>query len=208
MLEEIKEILKIKAPTIFEAFQIGADESTINKLESLVGENMPIDMKDLYRESNGFDDEKFANLFYGFPFISLDKIIYTLGSLEGERDGLSLRYADKGINSSYTHSKKRIPICDDSGTSLICVDLDPTSDGVRGQVIYVDYKMRVALKLHDSVSDMVSQFSDDLTNDSYSLQDDALADGVHWLAPIRQIDPVNWFNSPRWQYVNESLKNR
>lgn len=71
----------------------------------------------------------------------------------------------------------------------------------------LDYEMNVALMLNDSIQELVNQFEEELKNNKYSLQEDALDDGVHWLDPIREIDPVNWFNSPRWQYVNEALKN-
>ena len=118
-----------------------------------------------------------------------------------------LRYTDKGIKSEYTFTNKRIPIGDDNGSSLLCIDLDPTEDGIYGQVIMVDYDMGVSLKLHNSILELVNQFEEDLKDDKYSLQEDALEDGVHWLDPIREIDPVNWFNSPRWAYVNEALKN-
>lgn len=206
MLQEIKNILKVKAPSIVDAFQAGADEGSIAKLESLVSEKLPDDMKLLYRDSDGFSDEKYANLFYGFPFINLKKVMSIINSSEAISDDAQLKYADDGIDSSYTHSKKRVPIGDDSGTSFVCVDLDPADDGVYGQVILLDYEMGVALRLNDSISDMVREFEDDLKQDKYKLQEDALADGVHWLDPIKQVDPGNWFNSPRWQYVNEALK--
>ena len=65
----------------------------------------------------------------------------------------------------------------------------------------VDYDMGIALLLNKSISEMVAQFENDLSNDRYSLQEDALEDGVHWLEPDQEIDPVNWYISPRWHYV-------
>ena len=95
----------------------------------------------------------------------------------------------------------RIPIGDDSGTSLLCVDLDPTAEGTYGQIILIDHENSVALKLNDSIKDCIDQFEHDLQNNRYSLQEDALEDGVHWLSPVDEIDPINWFNSDRWAYV-------
>jgi cell wall assembly regulator SMI1 len=207
MLNNIEIILKQKAPLILEAFQGAAEESKIEKLESLVGATLPNDFKQMYRSRNGFDNTKFANLFYGFPFLELDKIINAQEKLKSSNNLEPLRYADPEIKRDYTFSVKRVPIGDDSGTSLLCVDLDPSDSGSYGQIIMVDYEMGIALKLNSSVEELVQQFEFDLSNDKYSLQEDALADGVHWLKPIREIDPGNWFNSPRWQYVNAALKN-
>jgi len=207
MFEHIESILKQKAPLILEAFQGAAEESKIEKLESLVGTALPDDFKQMYRSRNGFDNSKFANLFYGLPFLELDEIIKAQEKIKSSNNTEPLRYADPEIKKDYTFSVKRIPIGDDSGTSLLCVDLDPSNAGSYGQVILVDYEMGVALKLNSSVEELVKQFESDLSNDKYSLQEDALADGVHWLKPIREIDPGNWYNSPRWQYVNAALKN-
>jgi len=145
-------------------------------------------------------------LFYGFPYSSIEAIISAQHALNGGNDKNDLRYADEGINSQYTFGVKRIPIGDDSGTSLLCIDLDPADGGTYGQVIFLDYEMGVALKLNNSINEMVEQFETDLADDRYLLQEDALEDGVHWLDPVRELDPVNWFNSPRWQYVNDALK--
>ncbi len=207
MFEKIESILQRKAPLILEAFQSAAEQSKIEQLESLVGMALPNDFKNMYRSKNGFDSSKFANLFYGYPFLELDAIIKAQEKLKTSNNIEPLRYADPDIKRDYTFGVKRIPIGDDSGTSLLCVDLDPSDTGSCGQIIMVDYEMGVALKLNSSVEELVQQFEADLENDKYSLQEDALADGVHWLKPVREIEPGNWFNSPRWQYVNTALKN-
>ncbi|AMX03630.1 SMI1/KNR4 family protein [Microbulbifer thermotolerans] len=207
MFGNIESILKQKAPLILEAFQGAAEESKIEQLESLVGTVLPNGLKQMYRSRNGFDNEKVANLFYGFPFLDIDVIIQAQEKLKSSNNLEPLRYADHEIKSDYTFGLKRIAIGDDSGTSLLCVDLDPSDTGSYGQIILVDYDMGVALRLNSSVEELLQQFEADLSNDKYSLQEDALEDGVHWLKPSKEIDPVNWFNSPRWQYVNTALKN-
>jgi len=206
MLDNLKRTLSVKAPLIVEALQNPVDESKFNELEEVVKEKIPTDFRELYLNHNGFSKEKLANLFYGFPFSRLEDIISAQKKLESQNDMKPLRFSDEGIKSEYTFGKKRVPIGDDSGTSLLCVDLDPDKKGTFGQIIVLDYEMGVALLLNESIREMVSQFEIDLSEDKYSLQEDALEDGVHWLKPIREIEPGNWFNSPRWQYVNEALK--
>ncbi|CAA6827126.1 MAG: Unknown protein [uncultured Sulfurovum sp.] len=206
MLSKIKEMLQVKAPLIEKAFQSPVEILKFSELESLTLSKLPTEFKSLYLSSNGFKENEYANLFYGFSFSSIEKIISKLGMIESSSND-SLQYADKGIKREYTFSNKRIPFGDDNGTSLLCIDLDPTEDGTYGQVILLDYDMNVALKLNNSIQELVDQFEEELENNKYSLQEDALEDGVHWLEPIRELDPINWFNSPRWQYVNEALKN-
>jgi cell wall assembly regulator SMI1 len=207
MFNNIENLLKQIAPLILEAFQGAAEESKLEKLESVVGTNIPNDFKQMYRSRNGFDNLKLANLFYGFPFLELDEIIKTQEELKSSHNMEPIRYADPEIKPTYTFGAKRIPIGSDSGTSLLCVDLDPSDTGSYGQVILIDYEIGVALKLNSSVEELVKQFESDLSNGKYSLQKDALADGIHWLEPISEIDPGNWYNSLRWQYVNAALKN-
>ncbi len=206
MLNNLKRMLSVKAPLIVEAFQNPVDESKFSELEEVIKEKIPTDFRELYLNHNGFNEGKLANLFYGFPFSRLEDIISAQKGLGSENDMKPLRFSDEGIKSQYTFGKKRVPIGDDSGTSLLCIDLDPGKKGAFGQIIMLDYEMGVALLLNESIQKMISQFEIDLSEDKYSLQEDALEDGVHWLEPIREIDPGNWFNSPRWQYVSQALK--
>lgn len=92
-----------------------------SELESLTLSKLPTEFKSLYLSSNGFKENEYANLFYGFPFSSIEKIISQLKMYESSNND-SLRYVDKGIKSEYTFGNKRIPIGDDNGTSLLCID--------------------------------------------------------------------------------------
>ena len=201
MLEKATIWLSDNAPKIVEALQKPASQEKLIELESLVGKSLPESLISLYQTYNGINPDMFANFVYGIPFISIEQSIEQIAELEQPNDEMELSYADKEIKSNYTFGRLRIPIGDDSGTCLICVDLDPSVNGICGQVILIDYDNNIALKLANSVADYIESFSSDLLSGKYSLQEDALADGVHWLKPKREIDPVNWFNSPTWQYV-------
>ena len=112
--------------------------------------------------------------------------------------GAALKYADPGVDPSYRLGSTRIPIANDSAHCFLCVDLAPIKEGRVGQVIMIDDEFSVALKLCNSVSELVSSFASDLEQGKYTLAEDALEDGVEWLSPERGIDPGNWFNSPTW----------
>ena len=202
MLEKVTEWLSDNAPKIVEALQGPASQEKFIELESLVGKNLPESLVSLYQAYNGIDPEMYANFAYGIPLLSIEQSIEQLAGVDSPRDDIKLRHCDKGIKGSYTFGKLRIPIADDAGTCIMCVDLDPDIDGVSGQVILIDHESGVALKLADSVGDCIESFASDLISGKYTLQEDALEDGVHWLSPAREIDPVNWFNSPTWKYVS------
>jgi len=203
MLEKINELLKEKAPLIVEALQSPATEEQLQKLEAATGQKLPQGLIELYRENNGIDPKKNANFVYGIPFIPIENCILQVEENEKNAKHYTLKYADKGIKKEYLLSNKRIPIGDASGVCLLCVDIDPDEGGVIGQVIMVDTENQIAIKLNESVEQCMDSFEKDLIKNKYQLQEDALDDGVHWLKPEREIDPVNWFNSPRWQYVKD-----
>lgn len=208
MLDTVTKLLADKAPLILQALQGPVDATLLLQLEASIGAVLPDDFKQLYRCNNGFSPKAFANLFYGFPLFAIETILGRQADLDTTGDGGPLRYADPGIKNDYTFGLKRIPIGDDSATCLLCVDMDPAEGGTVGQVILIDYEMGVGLMLNTSVTELVAQFAQDLQENKYSLLAEALEDGVHWLQPIREIEPGNWFNSPRWQYVNQALKTK
>ena len=201
MLENVKALLKQRAPLILDALQESTSDDCIEQLEQCVNLSLPEDLLQLYKEANGINPNKHANFVYGIPFIPIEESIRQINEYKNSTNQPQLTFADKGIKQDYTFGHMRIPIGDDSGTSLLCVDLDPTAEGTYGQIILIDHENSVALKLNNSIKDCIDQFEHDLQNNKYSLQEDALEDGVHWLSPVDEIDPINWFNSDRWAYV-------
>ena len=205
MFEQVRKELLNKAPLVASSFLEPATEEEIDLLRCNVGRELPQELVDLYKTSKGQDPEKYANFAYGVAMLSIGQTSSLVEKYSHVGDGNVLSYTDKGIDKEYTFGKNRIPIADDCASCLICVDLNPTEEGSLGQVILIDYDYKVALKLAVSLADFISNFKKDLANNKYCLDEDALEDGVHWLVPDREIDPINWFNSPTWQYVNAEL---
>jgi cell wall assembly regulator SMI1 len=189
------------APKILKSLQNPASEEQLKILSAVTNCPLPPELYELYRIHNGINSNAMSNLFYGVKFISIEDSINQIKTFLDQDNNFNLKYVDLGIKNNYTFSKSRVPICDDSGTCLICVDLDPDEGGFFGQVILIDYDYSIAIKLANSVSQLVSNFAADLESGKYTLQEDALADGNEWLDPSREIDPVNWFNSPTWSHI-------
>lgn len=208
MLEKIKVLLDEKASKISNALQKPASEKSIQKLEQLVEKNLPNDLINLYKEHNGLNPSELVNFAYGIPFIPIEESIRHIEMYKNKPNNDILKYSDPEIKEGYVFNSNRIPIGDDSGKTLLCIDLDPSVEGLNGQVILIDYDYDIAIKLNNSIEEYIQQFETDLINNKYSLQEDALDDNNHWLDPVREIDPINWFNSPTWQYINEKIANK
>lgn len=191
--------LLTNAPKIHSSLNGSAAIDSINELNGLVGTDLPSELIEYYGIHNGIDSEAIANLVYGIKFISIEEAIKSIKNIEVS--SASLAYADSQIKAGYIFHKKRIPIGGDNGTCLLCIDLDPSESGVIGQIILLDYDYNVAIKLADSLGDLFHNFQEDLTLGKYSLLPEALEDNNEWLHPIREIDPVNWFNSPTWAHI-------
>ncbi|WP_010605276.1 SMI1/KNR4 family protein [Pseudoalteromonas maricaloris] len=199
--ERIIKWLEKNAPSIKEAIQPPASQELIEKVQSLVGLELPDDFKRLYATSNGISPDARANLFFGMTFIPLERVCEHLEAINSRDSDFYLIHADRGIKSEYRLSTSRIPFADDFGTSLLCIDLNPDENGTLGQVVFIDYNMDTGLLLASSITELVQQFAEALEAGKYQLLEEAKTDGVEWLDPERSIDPVNWYNSPTWSYV-------
>lgn len=193
--------LGLNANNILQSLQEPANLTHISTLEDLVGTTLPQQLTELYSKHNGINPDFCANLIYGINFIPVENTIEQINDYGSVSDQLSLKYADAGIVPSYTFGKKRVPIADDSGACLLCVDLDPSEHGIFGQVILLDHDSGVALKLADSIDELLEKFAEDLESGKYTLLPEAMEDGNEWLEPAKEIDVVNWFNSPAWAHV-------
>lgn len=189
------------ANQILESLQGPANIAEINQLGELAGTTLPQQLIEFYSIHNGINPDCCANLIYGINFIPVANTIEQISYYKSLNCQQPLKYADPEINSAYTFGKKRVPIADDSGTCLLCVDLDPSENGILGQIILLDYDSSAALKLANSVEELLEKFAEDLESGKYTLLPEALEDGNEWLDPAREIDPVNWFNSPNWAHI-------
>lgn len=198
MIEQVKVLLNQFAPEIVESLLPPAMPQQIEELRSVVGRLIPDDLVALYSQTAGNNPECFANFAYGLVFTDIESAI---SKFKDEPETESFQFADPGIKKSGFAPGSRFEIGNDSAHSSICVDLDPDSSGTYGQVIYVDLEMNVALLLAKSIREYIEKFEKQLSEGMYSLQEDALADGVQWLDPDRSIDVNSWYNSPTWKYV-------
>ena len=201
VLNRAKECLAKLAPQILGALQGPASQEEFDQLVEITGTPLPEGFLRLYGEHNGTDPNQFVNFFYGYTFLGLDECIRQSADYANIENSTVLKNADSGIKTNYVFGACRVPIGDDKGTSLICVDLDPAPGGTFGQVILLDYDSNVALALADSIEKFIEDFSNDLANGRYTLNQEALEAGEHWLETDAEIDLINWYGTQRWAYA-------
>ena len=177
-----------------------ASIADIEQFEQRLSKHLPDDFKQLYCWHNGMNEEEnLGSLFYGMEFLSLTNIENKRADLADLVDELFvLQHADPQINPTNAHHRDWVQFAHDGGRTGLYVDLAPTAVGQIGQVIFIDHEYDVGILVANSITDLLQQFSDDLDNDLYQLNEDALEDENEFLESDAAIDLVNWHMSERW----------
>ena len=144
--QEIQQSLLVIAPSIGESFQKPAEESQIKALEDAVAQPLPESFKEYLRTFNGQAQSDSPHYFMGYNLLlPTDEIIETYRMLVEDFEGESI--ADE-LNPNKIQpvlwDKGWIPFTDFEATTRICIDLNPATNGVKGQVIMlypgIDYQ--------------------------------------------------------------------
>lgn len=144
--QKIQQSLLAIAPSIGESFQKPAEESQIKALEEVIAQPLPESFKEYLRTFNGQAQSDSPNYFMGYNLLlPTDEIIETYQMLVEDFEGESI--ADE-LNPNKIQpvlwDKGWVPFTDFEATTRICIDLNPATNGVKGQVIMlypgIDYQ--------------------------------------------------------------------
>ncbi|TCM69966.1 cell wall assembly regulator SMI1 [Acinetobacter calcoaceticus] len=201
-LQQIQHWLEQHAPRITTySLQAPATDQQFGRIEKLLATPLLNGFKSLYLWHNGLSDQvNGASLFYGMDFYSLEHVEDVYRAKSDMVDQLiELKYADVEIDPCNVFNPNWLQFADDRSHSGLYIDLAPTAQGQYGQVIFIDEECEVALKVADSIEALVAQFSLDIEQGYYQLDQDALEDGDEFLACDTEIDLINWQDSQRWR---------
>lgn len=188
MQENLKFIdnwLKENANKIYElSLNPPAQESQLAELEQLIGKPLPEDFKELYRWHNGLNHKvHMGSLFYGYDFWDLDKVIerfkceLNLGASFREKSISYIEKYDEKINlKSFIDNPSWLQFCHDGSRTGFYLDLNPSSLGIYGQVIFIDDDYNLIFVMASSITELVSTVAEDMKNGKYQLSDDYLED--------------------------------
>jgi cell wall assembly regulator SMI1 len=179
----------------------GATEIDIDRLQKIVGQVLPVDLVHLYTSYNGMsDDQNIGNFFYGLDFIPLEEVISDVVR-RSSSPIIPLGRADAAIDKKDMLNRDWLLLAHDHSHASLRVDLTPTPLGTVGQVIFIDEEYETGILMARSVDELIKNFANDLESGLYTLNQDALEDGNHYLEPDKKIDLVNWFSSERWAHL-------
>jgi cell wall assembly regulator SMI1 len=151
------------APLLRVSLRPGASADELQRFETLIGQALPQDVRDLYRLADGQIPFQFGRtphypgLFLSLPFNPIEVVIRdwqfgeeVLGRNEPNTDEFLSSYPPGAVKALH-YNNGWIPLSDDAGGNHMAIDLDPGPAGNAGQWIIfgVDEfeRMRVASSL-------------------------------------------------------------
>ena len=164
------------APSIGKSFQKPAEEAQIKALEDVITQPLPESFKEYLCTFNGQDQNDSPNYFMGYNLLlSIDEIIETYQMQVEDFEGESI--ADD-INPNKIQpvlwDKGWIPFTDFEATTRICIDLNPATNGVKGQVIMlypeIDYQSDEVV-LANSFEEFTQKIWNILDSKDYSFEE-------------------------------------
>ena len=174
--QKIQQSLLAIAPSIGESFQKSAEEGQIKALEDAVAQPLPESFKEYLRTFNGQEQSDSPNYFMGYNLLlPTDEIIETYQMLVEDFEGESI--ADE-LNPNKIQpvlwDKGWIPFTNFEATTRICIDLNPATNGVKGQVIMlypgIDYQSDKVV-LANSFEEFTQKIWNILDAKDYSLEE-------------------------------------
>lgn len=184
---KIENWLTVNHPAVLSTLNNGAEPSDIKQLEALIGTHMPIDFKEFYSIHNG---QSFTHLrlFDGDILLSIMDIINewvvwknVLPRIEEDwqkQVGLPVKSnPDPGIKDDWWNLLW-IPITADGCGDNYCIDLDPTKEGLTGQIIRMRHDDPQRELISSSFREWIDDYVADLENNVYEASDDMGWGGV------------------------------
>lgn len=174
--QKIQQSLLAIAPSIGESFQKPAEEAQIKALEDVITQPLPESFKEYLRTFNGQEQSDSPHYFMGYNLLlPIDEIIETYQMQVEDFEGESI--ADD-INPNKIQpvlwDKGWVPFTDFEATTRICIDLNPATNGVKGQVIMlypgIDYQSDEVV-LANSFEEFTQKIWDILDSKDYSFEE-------------------------------------
>jgi cell wall assembly regulator SMI1 len=191
------------APRILANLNQPATPAELAAAEKQLGQPMPEAWRELYRVHNGMNsDGNMGSLFHGMEFMPLEDVLSEqIANSASDAPPVPVRAADAGVRKEEMFNPKWIPFAKDYGECQLRFDLDPSDEGMLGQIIFTDYADETVIVLGRSLRDFLISFIQDLEAGRYLLNKEALAEGDEFLDCVPEIDVVNWHRSSRWKHL-------
>jgi len=164
-----------------------ASQHDLEQLESSIGQELPKDFKEFYSIHNG---QKWThlNLFDGDRLLPLDEILQewnTWNSVLPDINEVTQKQFGEPVTSTPElgikndwWNKSWIPVTSNGCGDNYCIDLDPTNEGTKGQIIRMLHDDANRELIASSFSAWISKYVDDLESGVYETSDDVGWGGI------------------------------
>ena len=171
--ERIKYWMNKNAPQLINLLNTGISDASLIEFEVKLQEKIPEDFKKFYKIHNGQDRDG-EYLVDGEELLSIERILEEWNVWKGILDSNGfqengVQYTsepEKGIKNDWWNNKW-IPITYDGGGNHICIDLDPTEDGKRGQIIRMWHDSPERELIANSFKEWIGNYSENLNSGKY-----------------------------------------
>lgn len=174
LFQQFREWLKDNYEDGFHDLNPPATDGDIDKLENLLGFSIPKELSECLRVHNG-QGNKAGDLFEGGEFLSSDRIAYEWQIWKRLLDGGDFEdyksEPDKGIKNDWWN-QKWVPFTYNGAGDHYCVDADPDSFGVVGQVITMWHDSSERELLANNFTEWFSSYVSDILAGKYVYSDD------------------------------------
>jgi cell wall assembly regulator SMI1 len=143
-----------------------ADDAAIARLEDALGAPLPNDFVESLRVHDG------AAYLTSYAYLGVDGAEANIGSgRKRAGDKRPIHDPEADIVKPVWWNVLWLPVAEDSGGNLICVDMDPGPKGTKGQVIIWEMAMGPGTTAHASFADWLKDYRDGLHGGRYDVDD-------------------------------------
>jgi len=193
--------LSLSANILFNSLNPPATANELSEIESYYQVTLPSDFRTLYQNHNGQDTSQTVNLFYGQQFLPIQEGLSTHQGMVADMIEYikisEFEYVSAEISKDKNSPLTKYPIAGGIDAYGVFIDFEPSEKGVFGQIVFIDLESLVALKVADSVTDMVCSLSSGIANGTYTLNTESHVAQGAWLDPPKEADLANWYHYHR-----------
>ncbi|MDB5282666.1 MAG: Cell wall assembly/cell proliferation coordinating protein KNR4-like protein [Bacteroidota bacterium] len=166
---DLENWIKTNVPDLSGSFNKGATDKDFQKLEKLTGVKLSDDFKLYYAIHNGQKDG-FAGITFCGPLLSINNIIdqWTIWKKLLDKGDFKGRFSspDQGVKKNWWNPLW-IPFTYDGSGNHLCIDMDPASKGIKGQVITMWHDDDTREVIEQSFSEWFIDYLTDLKHGTY-----------------------------------------
>ncbi|WP_264550970.1 SMI1/KNR4 family protein [Flavobacterium sp. N2038] len=128
-------LFKSKLDILDEFMNVGATSNEIKDLENFIGQKLPESYTDLLQTYNG--EKRILCFMAGFGYLNIEEVKQEWEFFKNSPYCTPEGITQKDKIKKTLYSDKRIPFGHDGSGNFLCIDFDPETQGLAGQILYL-----------------------------------------------------------------------